>query len=91
MAAKVELPKPDERGTRRLPDGSRIFTSGGDYMRDGVEVKMPNVGKFMLWLKSGTECVDGTMRDVGEFIITNTGPMYFDTALKAMNHSLARA
>jgi hypothetical protein len=82
----MNVPKPDDQGTRHLPDGSRIFTSGNDYTDKGVHVHMPDAGKFMLWVKTGTEMVDGRKRNIGDFVMGRTGPMYFDTPLKAMGH-----
>jgi hypothetical protein len=80
------IPKPDERGTRCMPDGSLIYTSGGDYERDGVKVTMHNIGKFMLWLKTGTVISGGVARDTGEFVMDNHGPKYFPRVIDAYSY-----
>lgn len=80
----MNLPNPGERGEYVLPRGSTIYPSGKDFKRDGVPVKMPNKGKFMLWVKTGYEVVADNKRiAVGHFVMD---PFYFATADLALEH-----
>lgn len=80
------LPKPDAQfGSYTLADGSVIYPSGKDFEREnGSVVKMSDAGKFMLWVKTGTNTVEGRKVDIGEFVMTKTGPRYFGTPLEAL-------
>lgn len=86
MASKTksELPKPDERGHYKLTDGSVVYRAGKDYDRDGVHVKMPDAGKYMLWRFTGYEVVNGQRHARGEFVMTRDSIRYFDTPAEAV-------
>lgn len=86
-----KLPKPDEYGRYRLPDGSIVYSSGKDYYREGVPVKMPSAGTFMLWVCTGQEFgPDGIKRNVGEFVLTRDDIKRYHTPAEAVDELAER-
>ena len=90
-----DMPEPNEQGHYNLPCGSIIYPSGKSFDRvdkNGIvtgHVDMPDAGRFMLWIKTGTRKEGGRTIAVGEFVMNSDGPRYFDAPENALEH-LAR-
>ena len=84
----MKLPERSDFGKYRMSDGSIIYPSGRDYdSPTNGSVKMRKAGKFMLWHCTGTETApNGLSVPRGEFITDRHGPVYFDSAVEAMQH-----
>ena len=86
------LPSPDKFGAITLECGSIIYPSACSFTRnDGSLFKAPNHGKYMLWIKSGEEEVEGRLVAKGDFVMTpagtspeEAGPVYFDSPAAAL-------
>jgi hypothetical protein len=80
----MKIPKPDDYGRYKMADGSIIYPSGRDYSRDGIAVKMPDAGKWMLWVKEGDRINEsGNPIAFGSFCLTRDSVEYFKTPMFA--------
>lgn len=75
----------DEFGKYSLADGSVIYPSGSDYTdKKGNTCLMPDAGKFMLWVRTGQEVIEGRTVLIGEFDMTLESIRYFPSPTKAL-------